>query len=347
MSKKILSVIVPSYNMEGYLPKCLGSLVVAPRLMDRMEVLVVNDGSQDRTSEIAHEFANKWPQTFIVIDKANGNYGSCVNAALPCANGEYVKILDADDSFETNDFCRFIRFLDGVAQGTDVVFSDYVTVDSSNVKMNRVRFQFPPDRNFGIDEIIKCAENVAMHAIAYRTDILRAIGYHQSEGISFTDTEWCFAPMSAVRSAVYFPHVVYRYLVGREGQTVSRASTIRNFHMYFTLLGNMVKFYVDKRDDERFNRRFMGLSLIRLVRLMCDAAVRFLPLKLSYKALVQLLNMVEKHEEFAQIIPQIYVSRMFRFYYMRFLEAHSLLAWPYLAVLKCYFVLIEFVGRVR
>ena len=75
MREKILSIIVPSYNMEKYLPKCLGSLVVAPELMERLEVFVVNDGSKDRTSEIAHEFASKWPNTFRVVDKSNGHYG--------------------------------------------------------------------------------------------------------------------------------------------------------------------------------------------------------------------------------------------------------------------------------
>ena len=85
MSAKILTVIVPSYNMEKYLPKCLGSLIVASELMERIEVIVVNDGSTDRTSEIAHEFAANYPQTFKVIDKSHGHYGSCINTALPIA----------------------------------------------------------------------------------------------------------------------------------------------------------------------------------------------------------------------------------------------------------------------
>ena len=107
---KILTVIVPSYNMEKYLPKCLGSLVVAPELMERLEVLVVNDGSTDRTSDIAHEFATKYSNSFRVIDKANGHYGSCINAALRVAMGRYVKILDADDSFDPDEFSKFIEY---------------------------------------------------------------------------------------------------------------------------------------------------------------------------------------------------------------------------------------------
>ena len=59
---KILSIIVPPYNMEAYLPKCLGSLVIDDKeLLQKLDVIVVNDGSKDRTSEIAHEFAAKYP----------------------------------------------------------------------------------------------------------------------------------------------------------------------------------------------------------------------------------------------------------------------------------------------
>ena len=81
-SEKLLSVIIPSYNMEAYLPKCLGSLLIDDKeLLQRLDVIVVNDGSKDRTSKIAHDFEVKYLGVFRVIDKENGNYGSCINAA--------------------------------------------------------------------------------------------------------------------------------------------------------------------------------------------------------------------------------------------------------------------------
>ena len=74
--KKLLSIIVPSYNMGAYLPKCLGSLIIEDKeLLQKLDIIVVNDGSKDRTSEIANEFEAKYPGVFRVIDKANGHYG--------------------------------------------------------------------------------------------------------------------------------------------------------------------------------------------------------------------------------------------------------------------------------
>lgn len=95
---KILTIIIPTYNMEKYLRHCLDSLIVPN--MDKVEVLMINDGSKDSSSAIGHEYQNRYPKTFRVIDKENGNYGSCINRGLKEATGKYVKVLDADDSFD-------------------------------------------------------------------------------------------------------------------------------------------------------------------------------------------------------------------------------------------------------
>ena len=105
--KKLLTIVIPSYNMEKYLSRCCQSLIVAPEFMEKLEVLVINDGSKDKTSEIGHSFESKYPETFRCIDKENGNYGSCVNRGLKEAKGTYIKILDADDTFETENFAKF------------------------------------------------------------------------------------------------------------------------------------------------------------------------------------------------------------------------------------------------
>jgi glycosyltransferase involved in cell wall biosynthesis len=68
---KVLSIIIPTYNMERYLEKCLSSLIIDG--LERVEVIVVNDGSKDRSLDIAQSFASKYPESFVIIDKGNGN----------------------------------------------------------------------------------------------------------------------------------------------------------------------------------------------------------------------------------------------------------------------------------
>ena len=94
--KKVLSVIIPVYNMEKYIRQCLESLMIK-EVLDKIEILVVLDGSTDRSEEIAMEYAKAHPYSVRVISKPNGGHGSAINTGMDNAVGEYVKVLDSDD----------------------------------------------------------------------------------------------------------------------------------------------------------------------------------------------------------------------------------------------------------
>ena len=226
---KILTIIIPTYNMEKYLRHCLDSLIVPN--MDKVEVLVINDGSKDSSSVIGHEYQDKYPQTFRVIDKENGNYGSCVNRGLKEATGKYVKVLDADDSFDTGNFKEYVDYLEKF--DVDLVLNDFVYITQDNfVCAKYTGHLLPTNEIFPFKELgANC--NMMMHAVAYKTDNIRNIpgGYHQTEGISYTDQEWIFLPMATVSSIVYFDKILYKYLIGRIGQTMDNSQMIKNIWM--------------------------------------------------------------------------------------------------------------------
>ena len=141
---KILSIIIPTYNMEAYLHKCLNSLIVSNNeLLKQLEVLVINDGSKDSSSAIAHEYELKYPQSFRVIDKENGNYGSCVNIGLKDASGKYVKILDSDDYFEKDSLSVFIKLLTNI--DVDCIFSDRKQINI--VSRDEILYHFDMPKN--------------------------------------------------------------------------------------------------------------------------------------------------------------------------------------------------------
>lgn len=217
--EKILTIVVPAYNMEKFLPYCLDSLLIGQRLED-VEVLVVNDGSTDRTSAIAHEYEKRLFGVLRVIDKENGNYGSCINCGLKEATGRYIKILDADDSFDSENFSLFVAFL--ADEDADLIVSDFDIVDENRRINKSVRYDLPAGTHF-IEDI--CAKStfmgMQMHGVTYRRDLLLQLEYVQAEGISYTDHQWIATPMIAVRTVSYFCKPVYQYLVGREGQTMN------------------------------------------------------------------------------------------------------------------------------
>ena len=123
--EKILSVSIASYNVEKFIRKALDSCCV-PEIMDRLEVLVVNDGSTDSTLEIAREYEEKYPQTFRVIDKKNGGYGSTVNASIKAATGKYFRLLDGDDWFDRDGLVNFIEEL--TAAEEDMIVAQFKRV---------------------------------------------------------------------------------------------------------------------------------------------------------------------------------------------------------------------------
>ena len=109
--EKLLTIVIPAYNMESLLPRCLDSICIE-KVMDRVQVLIVNDGSKDKTLEIAQTYESRYPHYFTVVDKSNGNYGSCMNVGLSCAEGKYFRTLDADDWYDSKSYEKFVDELE-------------------------------------------------------------------------------------------------------------------------------------------------------------------------------------------------------------------------------------------
>lgn len=233
-----MSIIVPSYNMEDYLTKGLESIlgISDPSVLD---VIVVNDGSKDNTLKIAHSFELQYSGILTVIDKENGNYGSCINAALKKARGKYVRVLDADDYVDTVAFEAFVDILGAI--DADVIINDYQKVYISGKKKD-FTYSFPAGKTMVIadmyDEV--SFSTLLLPALTYRLEILIKMGYHQTEGISYTDIEWCYSPMTQMSTLFYFNRPIYMYVMGREGQTMDPVVYRKRISQLFQCLHSLM-----------------------------------------------------------------------------------------------------------
>ena len=246
---KLLSIIVPAYNMETYLAQCVESILRTPSLA-AVEIIIVNDGSKDKTLRIAQQYAERYVNTVRVVDKSNGNYGSTINAALPLAQGEYVKILDADDRFDGSRVAEMLAFLRKM-QGVDMVVTPFVEVGKRN-KERRVEYNiygrkvyeygkvYDADKVFG-DGVIRF---FMMHGVCYRTEMLRAMHYRQSEGVSYTDQEWVFYPLFRVQTMAFADIPLYRYNTSREGQTMDAKVQMRSLAQLVAVTEAMANYFV-------------------------------------------------------------------------------------------------------
>lgn len=260
--EKQISIIIPTYNMEKYIGRCLDSLLIPE--IDAVDVIIVNDGSKDRSSEIAHHYADRFPDSIRVIDKPNGNYGSCINAALPVATGRYVRILDADDWFDTEAFSMLVKDIEKI--NTDVVFtrcSVFYEVDGHVDPQNYKGLIY--NRVIDLNTYSIPKECLKMHCITYKTAFLKKIGYYQTEGISYTDNEYVVGPLLLAENFWAVDYFLYQYRIGRDGQSVSIQSIVKNVDHYINVIQKLTTFKTlnSKRDSEI--RRPLLFRLIRIV----------------------------------------------------------------------------------
>ena len=135
---KQLTIAVPAYNSEMFLHICLDSMAGAD---DRLEVIVINDGSKDKTLEVANSYAEKYPDQIRVIDKENGGHGSGINAALEVATGRFYKVVDSDDWVETRNLKAILDALE--RSDADAVVTGYRSVNIGSGNMISYPVELP------------------------------------------------------------------------------------------------------------------------------------------------------------------------------------------------------------
>lgn len=241
-TQKALSLIIPTYNMECYLETTLTSLLVDNGL-EMLEIIVVNDGSTDNSLSIARGFQERYPDVFLVIDKPNGHYGSCVNAGLKAATGKYVKVLDADDSFDRDNLEEMLRLLGKI--DVDLLISHFVTVSPEGERGKPRHLHLPSNKILDIRQVYRTMGRIGtwMHELTYRRSIFSEIDYHQTEGILYSDLQWGMVPMSRVRTLYYMDKVVYLYLFGRSGQSMELSVHKEHLSDEYRCLMEIVKTY--------------------------------------------------------------------------------------------------------
>ena len=123
---KYISFAVPCYNSQEYVAKAIESILPGG---EDVEIVIVNDGSVDRTSAIAREYMEKYPDIIKVVDKENGGHGDAVNSGLRHASGKYFKVVDSDDWVDEESLHRILQLLRNLeedGQEIDMLVSNYV-----------------------------------------------------------------------------------------------------------------------------------------------------------------------------------------------------------------------------
>lgn len=336
--EKLLTIIIPTYNMEKYLHTCLDSLIIGEG-QEQLEILVINDGSKDSSSAIAHEYEARYPECFSVIDKENGNYGSCINRGLKEATGKYIKVLDADDHFDTPSLRTYLNKLQAIE--TDLVLTDNTIFGDNNISKKYYGFPFPAEQPLVFESY--CASdafkaNIQMHNVTYRRDIFKQFVYQQTEGISYTDMEWIFLPMSYVKSFTYCPIPLYLYLIGREGQTIAPQQMKRSAEHNAILVNDMLDHYVKVQKANTAIIDYLDFRLARQVKYLYRIYLAEFPG-------MELTKVIEIDKKLKNIHPALYketeqrtMGPFIRIKYVSYWRKHNYAQQPrcFYTIFNCY-----------
>lgn len=174
-----LSIIIPAYNVEQYIEKCLLSCLEQDIPHSDYEIIVVNDGSHDGSLAIAERIAAT-AKNITVVSQRNGGLSAARNKGLSLAKGEYVWLVDSDDWIEKNCLASLTMLMDG---------ADFIVIGSKKIWADRQECSYPQNANSG-KELLK--EGIQQPAPFYimRLEFLKANGLKFKEGIFHEDMEF-------------------------------------------------------------------------------------------------------------------------------------------------------------
>jgi len=282
---KVLSIAIPCYNSEDYMEKCIKSLLIGG---DQVEIIIVDDGSTDRTPEIADRYAEKYPDIVKAVHQGYGGHGEAVNSGIRNATGMYFKVVDSDDYLARGPYLKVLDSLKVMAASenpVDLVICNFV-YDKQGAKRKKVmRFahSFPHEEVFSWDRVSRLPKGkyLLMHSLIYRTQLLRDCGMELPKHTFYVDNLFAYEPLPYVKTMYYIDVNLYRYFIGRDDQSVHESVMIKRIDQQIRVNKLMVDVYNKGNFSEKHLKKYMysyleiitTISQIMLIRAKTDEAL--------------------------------------------------------------------------
>lgn len=205
-----LSIIVPVYNVEKYLEQCIESIIDAYR--DGIEVILVDDGSQDESDKICDLFARKYDY-IKVVHKKNGGLSSARNTGINLANGKFIWFVDSDDYIENK---SIDVIFDAIKKDTDMIFINYTKFYNNGE--NEVYQTFSESDNLTIEpyKYLNSLGNISYAAQQFivKRKLIYDNNLFFSEGIYHEDEEWTPRVVCVAKTFTIIMPAIYNYRGG-------------------------------------------------------------------------------------------------------------------------------------
>ncbi len=273
MKKIDVSIIIPVYNVEKYLEKCLSSLV--KQTLKNIEIIVVNDGTKDNSQKIIDKFVKEYPKLIISIIKENGGQGSARNLGLKHASGEYIGYVDSDDYVEKDMFEKM--FNKAKEENLDIVVCGNNIVDESyNVIKTETPIIFNDERNilFG---------KPAVWNKIYKHKILEGLEFRSKK--LYEDLDFSLKLLLKDYKIGYIDEYLYNYLL-RAGSSMNNSNIGRNLDI-IDAFEETINYY---KKNNKYKKIQSELEILAVEHIYISSIVRVILSSADYKNKTEIIN---------------------------------------------------------
>lgn len=308
MKNPKVSVIVPVYNTEKYLNRCLDSLVT--QTLEEIEVVAIDDGSTDKCSQILDEYQTKYPEKMKVVHKENGGQASARNLALQLCEGEYIGFLDSDDFVKENMFEKMYstaceKNADYVACGyTDITYEDDKEIVLQEYVASKPAYR-TEDLFFGA--------LVSPFLHLYRREIMLESQVNFPEGYIYEDTAFYLNLIPYIKSiALIQEALAVRVRHSNSTTTTFKKERVRNI---FPVIKDSLDFYKEKGFLKTYTKELEYFCVRVLLCSSMQRISRVATFRDSSELLEETLSFVK--ENFSEYRKNPYIGKGFQGMYMK------------------------------
>ena len=258
---KYISFAIPCYNSAAYMDRAVESILKGG---EDVEIIIVNDGSKDDTSKIAHEYEEKYPTIIHAVDKENGGHGDAVNVGLDHAEGKYFKVVDSDDWVDEEALYKILDVLkkfEEEEKQVDMLLANYVCEKEGMEHKKVIEYKnvLPQEEIFGWNDVkhFHLGQYILMHSVIYRTDFLKLCQLRLPKHTFYVDNIYVYYPLPHVRKMYYMDVDFYRYYIGREDQSVNEKVMISRVDQQIFVTKSMIDMYDMRKISNKKLRTYM------------------------------------------------------------------------------------------
>ena len=201
-----LSIVVPTYNVEKYIARCLNSLYDQDVSHDTYEIIIINDGSTDHSLEVVEQLTNSWTNVKIVT-QANAGLSEARNKGLQLAEGEYIWFVDSDDWIEAHSLSTLMENLEEL----DILMIEHNLANDQTQTPNVIRYEVPNRIYTGMQILEQRNPQNCVPFYIYRRSLITKNQLCFKKGIYYEDSLFTPMVLCYAQNIRFMPEPVYNY----------------------------------------------------------------------------------------------------------------------------------------